>query len=50
MQESKNPAGAATYGVEVFAEPLRTASTPSVLEIATMIKGGKPGDMDKLDV
>lgn len=36
--------------LEVFARTPRVGRTPSTTEIAAMIKGGKPGDMDKLDV
>ncbi|GLR58206.1 hypothetical protein [Rhizobium indigoferae] len=36
--------------LSVFAKAPRVGPTPSTTEIAAMIKGGKPGDMDKLDV
>ena len=36
--------------LEVFSGSLRVGPTPSITEISAMIKGGKPGDMDKLDV
>ena len=36
--------------LDVFVSAPRIGKTPTVTEIAAMIKGGKPGDMDKLDV
>ncbi len=36
--------------LEVFVKAPRIGKTPSTTEISAMIKGGKPGDMDKLDV
>lgn len=42
-----NPIGSE---LDVFARAPRVGRTPSTTEIAAMIKGGKPGDMDKLDV
>ncbi|WP_457812191.1 hypothetical protein [Sinorhizobium meliloti] len=35
--------------LSVFSTPPRVGPTPSTTEIAAMIKGGKPGDMDKED-
>ena len=52
MNTTTTPKQADAIGSEldVFAGALRVGKTPSVTEIAAMIKGGKPGDMDKLDV
>lgn len=52
MDMTKTPKQADTIGSElnVFARAPRVGQTPSATEIAAMIKGGKPGDMDKLDV
>lgn len=52
MDMTRTPKQADTIGSElnVFAKAPRVGQTPSATEIAAMIKGGKPGDMDKLDV
>lgn len=34
----------------IFTKAPNLGATPSPTEISAMIKGGKPGDMDKLDV
>jgi hypothetical protein len=52
MDTTRTPKQSETIGNElnVFAKAPRVGQTPSATEIAAMIKGGKPGDMDKLDV
>ncbi|SCB39926.1 hypothetical protein [Rhizobium hainanense] len=52
METTTAPKHTDTIGRElsVFARAPRVGRTPSTTEIAAMIKGGKPGDMDKLDV
>jgi len=52
MDTTKSTRPSATLGAEldVFAKAPHIGQTPSATEISAMIKGGKPGDMDKLDV
>jgi len=47
---SRKPIDPIGSELSVFAKAPRVGPTPSTTEIAAMIKGGKPGDMDKLDV
>ncbi|MBY3136466.1 hypothetical protein HFO42_30220 [Rhizobium leguminosarum] len=47
---TRKPVNLIASELSVFAKAPRVGPTPSTTEIAAMIKGGKPGDMDKLDV